>query len=54
LRPYLFVTKDKKDYFGPLSALGHFASVVEKLPGPKLIVQKLDGELNGSPSRASI
>jgi hypothetical protein len=49
LRPYLFVTKDKKDYFGPLSAFGHFASVVEKLAGPKLIVQKLDGELNGSP-----
>jgi hypothetical protein len=45
LRPYFFVAKDRKDYFGPLSALGHLAAVVEKLLGPKLSVQKLDGEL---------
>lgn len=45
LRPYLFVTKDRKDYFGAASALGHLASVVEKLLGPKLAVQGLDGEL---------
>jgi hypothetical protein len=35
LRPYLFVTKDKKDYFGPVSVLGHLAEVVEKLFGGK-------------------
>ncbi len=38
LRPYLFVTKDKKDYFGAVSVLGHLASVVPdgqvKFPHP--------------------
>jgi predicted KAP-like P-loop ATPase len=45
LRPYIFVTKDRKDYFGVASALGHLAGVVEKLLGPKLAVQGLDAEL---------
>jgi hypothetical protein len=45
LRPYLFVTKDRKDYFGAASALGHLAGVVEKLLGPKLAVQSLDADL---------
>ena len=31
LRPYLFVAKDRKDYFGAASALGHLATVVEQL-----------------------
>lgn len=45
LRPYLFVTKDKKDYFGPASVLGHLAVVAERLLGPKLSVQALESEL---------
>lgn len=45
LRPYLFVTKDRKDYFGAASALGRLAAVVEKLLGPKLQVQAFEGEL---------
>jgi len=45
LRPYLFVTKDKKDYFGPASALGHLAKVAEKLFGSKMSVQALESEL---------
>lgn len=45
LRPYLFVTKDKKDYFGPVSVLGHLASVVEKLFGGKMTVQGYESEL---------
>lgn len=45
LRPYLFVTKDKKDYFGPASALGHLAKVAEKLFESKLSVQALEPEL---------
>jgi hypothetical protein len=45
LRPYLFVTKDRKDYFGAASALGNLGRVVEKLLGPKLAVQGLDGDL---------
>lgn len=44
-RPYLFVTKDKKDYFGPASVLGHLAAVAEKLFGPKFTVQTLVPEL---------
>jgi predicted KAP-like P-loop ATPase len=39
LRPYLFVAKDRKDYFGGSSALGKLVAVVEKLLGPKLAVQ---------------
>ena len=45
LRPYLFATKDKKDYFGPASVLGHLAAVAERLIGPKLSVQALESEL---------
>jgi len=45
LRPYLFVTKDKKDYFGPVSILGHLATVVEKLFGGKMTVQGYEAEL---------
>jgi hypothetical protein len=45
LRPYFFVTKDKKDYFGPISVLGHLSAVVEKLFGGKMVVQGLDAEL---------
>jgi hypothetical protein len=45
LRPYLFVTKDRKDYFGAGVALGHLAPLVEKVLGPKLAVQRLETEL---------
>ena len=45
LRPYLFVTKDKKDYFGAVSVLGHLAGVVEKLFGGKMMVQGYEAEL---------
>ncbi len=45
LRPYLFVTKDRKDYFGAATALGRLADVVEKLLGPRLAVQGLIAEL---------
>jgi hypothetical protein len=41
----LFVTKDKKDYFGPVSVLGHLAEVVEKLFGGKMAVQSYESEL---------
>lgn len=45
LRPYLFVAKDRKDYFGVASALGHLATVVEQLFGSKFAVQALDADL---------
>ena len=46
LRPYLFVAKDRKDYFGAASALGHLATVAEQLLGDKFTVQGLEADLN--------
>jgi hypothetical protein len=45
LRPYFFIAKDKKDYPGPVSALGHLSSVADRLLAPKLAVQQLEPEL---------
>lgn len=45
LRPYLFVAKDRKDYFGANSVLGHLAAVIEQLLGPKLAVRSLEPNL---------
>lgn len=45
LRPYLFVAKDRKDFFGPMSIVGHLATIAEQLMGPKLAVQGMDGDL---------
>ena len=45
LRPYLFVAKDRKDYFGVTSTLGHLATLVEQLLGDKFTVQSVGGEL---------
>ena len=45
LRPYLFVAKDRKDYFGAASVLGSLAGVVEQLFGGKFLVQAMEGDL---------
>jgi hypothetical protein len=45
LRPYLFVAKDRKDYFGPASVLGHLAAVVDQLFGGKFAVKGLEADL---------
>jgi predicted KAP-like P-loop ATPase len=45
LRPYLFVAKDRKDYFGAASVLGHLGMVVEQLTGPKLAVRAMESQL---------
>ena len=45
LRPYLFVAKDRKDYFGATTVLGQLASVAEKLLGSKFAVQGLESDL---------
>lgn len=45
LRPYLFIAKDRKDYFGAISALGHLSEVAEKLRGPKSTVQMIEADL---------
>lgn len=39
LRPYLFVTKDRKDFFGAGTAFGQIASIAARLMGAKLAVQ---------------
>jgi hypothetical protein len=45
LRPYLFVAKDRKDYFGAASVLGHLATVAEQLFGSKFTVQAIEADL---------
>lgn len=45
LRPYLFIAKDRKDYFGAASVLGHLTGVVEQLFGGKFVVQAMEGDL---------
>jgi len=45
LRPYLFVAKDRKDYFGAASVLGHLTTVVDQLFGGKFAVQVLEADL---------
>ena len=45
LRPYLFIAKDRKDYFGAATVLGHLANVAEKLLGPKIAVQGMESTL---------
>lgn len=56
LRPYLFVAKDRKDYFGAASVLGHLATVVEQLLGPKILVQVMETDLKrlASPEAAQV
>jgi hypothetical protein len=45
LRPYLFVAKDRKDYFGQTSIVGHLANLADQLLGPKLLVQGLESDV---------
>jgi hypothetical protein len=39
LRPYVFVTRDKRSFFGGLLAASHLEGLVEKLMGPRLAVR---------------
>lgn len=53
LRPYLFITKDRKDYLGATSVLGGLAVLVENLLGGKMAVQALEPDLKQlSPTEA--
>ncbi len=40
LRPYVFVTRDKRTYLGGLAAASHLESLVDRLMGPRLSVQQ--------------
>lgn len=45
LRPYLFVTKDKKDFFGKSSSLGHLTELIDKLFYGKFAVKVIEPEI---------
>jgi predicted KAP-like P-loop ATPase len=45
LRPYFFVTKDRKDYFGIPTVLGYLASIADNLFGQKIVLQGKESDL---------
>lgn len=47
LRPYLFVSRERKDYLEKSSIPVHLHRLFKQLFGPKLAVQSLDAELRG-------
>jgi predicted KAP-like P-loop ATPase len=54
LRPYLFVTKDRKNYFGTTTAFGLLATITELLLGPKISIQGREDDIKRlSPSEAN-
>ncbi|MEO9826800.1 MAG: Qat anti-phage system ATPase QatA [Paracoccaceae bacterium] len=52
LRPYLFIARDRKDFFGGASTLGHLEGVVEMLMLPKIAIQS-SGLKELAPAEAS-
>jgi hypothetical protein len=45
LRPYVFVTRDKRSSLGGLAAASHLEGLVEKLMGPTMMVRGAAGEI---------
>lgn len=45
LRPYVFVTRDKRSYLGGLAASSHLEALVEKLMGPRLMARGATAEI---------
>lgn len=45
LKPYLFLTRDRRGFFDGLTLLGHLTELVEKLMGPDLVVKALENDL---------
>lgn len=45
IRPYLFVAKEKHDYFGKSSALGALSTLVESLCGSKFAIKTLTNDI---------
>lgn len=45
LRPYVFVTRDKRSSLGGLAAASHLEGLVEKLMGPTMMVRGAIGEI---------
>lgn len=51
LRPYLFVAKERKDYFGNSTSLGHLTLLIDKLLGKKFIVQTAENDVKALSSK---
>lgn len=49
LRPYVFVTRDRRSVFGAITALGHLDELLEKLAGPPLQVRHASAEIQRLP-----
>ncbi len=45
LHPYVFVTRDKRSFFGGAAAHHHLEALVEKLTGPPLAIAQAEGDL---------
>lgn len=45
LRPYLFVSREKKDFFGTSSSLGQLTLLIDKLFGSKFAVQTFETDI---------
>lgn len=45
LRPYVFATRDKRNYLGGLAAASHLDTLVDRLLGPRLAVKSLGNEI---------
>lgn len=46
LRPYLFIARDRKDFFGAASTLGHLQGIVDILMLPKVAIGAQGAKLN--------
>jgi len=46
LRPYVFVTRDKRSYFGGLATASHLEALVDRLMGTPLAIRSADAEIN--------
>ena len=46
LRPYVFVTRDKRSYFGGLAAASHLEALVDRLMGAALAIRGAEAEMD--------
>jgi hypothetical protein len=46
LRPYVFVTRDKRSYFGGLATANHLEALVDRLMGTPLAIRGAEAEMN--------
>ncbi|MVM32443.1 NTPase KAP [Spirosoma sp. HMF4905] len=54
LRPYLFVAREKKDFFGTSSSLGHLTLLIDKLFGGRYAVQTLEPDIKALSERDAL